>query len=129
MPALDGDIVRDGVLCDIEISSTLIEHCNANANVVVSVCRVGAGVHTERFGVTYNDFEFGVDPQSPKGWAGQPTAKGQTRTQKDSSRWLQAVWTQTALVNPRPFFANYPRQSEAKPPPPTPGGPGAHLDL
>ena len=88
--------------------------------------------YTERFGVTYNDFEFGVDPQSPKGWAGQPTAKGQTRTRKDSSRWLQEVWTQNALVDPRPFFANsnHPRQSEVNPPPPTPGGPGgARLNL
>ena len=81
--------------------------------------------YTERFGVTYNDFEFGVDPQSPKGWAGQPTAKGQTRTRKDSSRWLQEVWTQNALVDPRPFFANHagnPKQTnEAKTPTPDPG--------
>lgn len=60
--------------------------------------------YTERFGVTYNDFKFGVDPQSPLSWAGQPTAMGQARTRKDSSRWLQEVWKTNAMVDPRQSF-------------------------
>ena len=56
--------------------------------------------YTERFGVVFNDFKFGDDPDSPKGWAGQPTAKGQVRTRKNSSFWLQQVWERNALVDP-----------------------------
>lgn len=57
--------------------------------------------YSERFGVVFNDFRFGNDTNSPSGgWAGQPTAAGQTRTRKDSSRWLQAVWETNALVDP-----------------------------
>lgn len=56
---------------------------------------------TERFGVSYNDFKFGQDPDSPPGWAQKPTAGAQVRTQKGSNKYLQAVWKANELIDPR----------------------------
>ena len=58
--------------------------------------------YTERFGVVFNDFGFGFDPRAPTDPMHQPTAN-QTRTRKDSSRWLEEVWRRNALVDPAPF--------------------------
>ena len=53
---------------------------------------------TERFGVVFNDFKFGTDPNAPPGSFGKPTATGQIRTPKGSAVWLSAVWQRNALV-------------------------------
>jgi len=65
--------------------------------------------YTERFGVTYTDFRFGWDADSP--WisdeaderAETPTAGNQRRYRKKSSCWLEALWTSNALVDPASF--------------------------
>jgi len=55
--------------------------------------------YTERFGVVFNDFGFGHDPNAPTNVNKQPTRK-QKRTRKSSSRWLQKVWVANALIDP-----------------------------
>jgi len=55
---------------------------------------------TERFGVVYNDFQFGRDPDAPPGSFQKPTAAGQVRTPKESAKWLSQVWGGNALVDP-----------------------------
>jgi beta-glucosidase/6-phospho-beta-glucosidase/beta-galactosidase len=58
---------------------------------------------TERFGVVYNDYAFGFDPNAPQNQENQPTADNQVRTRKDSSCWLQEVWANNGLVDPISF--------------------------
>jgi len=62
--------------------------------------------YVERFGTTYVDFAYGDEKNSPKGPASKPTEGFQTRTRKDSSCWLEAVWRRNALVSPAP--GNFP---------------------
>ena len=56
--------------------------------------------YSERFGVVYNDFAFGDDPDAPPGDAPSPTAADQARARKDSSRWLQRAWAANAVMPP-----------------------------
>lgn len=55
---------------------------------------------TERFGVTFNNFQFGEDPDAPPGAFQKPTPTGQVRTPKESAKWLSQVWARNALVDP-----------------------------
>lgn len=55
---------------------------------------------TERFGVVFNDFSFGDDPNAPPGSFQKPTAAGQVRTPKESAQWLSKVWASNAMVDP-----------------------------
>lgn len=54
--------------------------------------------YTERFGVTYVDFAFGNDPNSPTDQQHQPTTHGQKLYRKMSSCWLQALMASNAVV-------------------------------
>merc|ERR1712079_36779 len=57
------------------------------------------GYHV-RFGVTYTDYVLGFDPNANGEYASQqPTPGHQVRRRKDSSCWLEAVWTANALVD------------------------------
>jgi len=57
------------------------------------------GYH-QRFGVTYTDYVLGPDPNANGEYASQqPTAGHQVRRRKESSCWLEAVWTANALVD------------------------------
>jgi len=61
--------------------------------------------YQERFGVTYTDYKLGSDPNAFGPNAGkQPTEGNQLRRRKDSSCWLEAVWTGQALVDVKPPF-------------------------
>ena len=77
--------------------------------------------YTERFGVVYNEFDFGPDPNSPPGWAQTPRADAQQRTRKDSSRYLQEVWRQNRVLDP----AHYAKEAGVCPPPPAAPFPAA----
>lgn len=55
---------------------------------------------TERFGVVFNDFSYGHDPNAPPGWAPTPTSRGQVRTRKQSSEYLQKIWRTNSLQPP-----------------------------
>mmetsp|Transcript_94308 Transcript_94308/g.262431 ORF Transcript_94308/g.262431 Transcript_94308/m.262431 type:complete len:184 (-) Transcript_94308:108-659(-) len=56
--------------------------------------------YVERFGTTFNDFAFGKDEGAPANSLKQPTQGHQRRQRKNSSCWLEAVWTANALVDP-----------------------------
>jgi len=56
--------------------------------------------YAERFGSTYNDFEFGLDSQSPVDQTNQPTAGKQFRRRKQSSCWLEGLFVTNQLVDP-----------------------------
>lgn len=89
--------------------------------------------YTERFGVTFNDFAFGEDPNSPPGWAQKPTAAKQARTRKNSSQWLSAVWKKNAIVDPTHFApitppAPIPTPTPRPTPTPTPRPPFPIVD-
>jgi len=55
--------------------------------------------YSERFGLTYSDFDLGHDPNAP-GDRKVPTEGKQWRRRKDSSCFLQHVWSTQSLVNP-----------------------------
>lgn len=54
--------------------------------------------YTERFGVTYVDFAYGLDSNSPTDQLHQPTTHGQRLYRKMSSCWLEASWASNAVV-------------------------------
>jgi beta-glucosidase len=57
--------------------------------------------YTERFGLVFDDFKFGLDPNTSADSGNQPTAAGQVRTPKDSACWFKkGLWTTNALVDP-----------------------------
>lgn len=57
--------------------------------------------YTERFGVIYNDFNFGEDPNTSYNQDDQPQADGQVRTPKDSACWFQdGPWAINSLLDP-----------------------------
>lgn len=58
--------------------------------------------YTERFGLIYNDYGFGFDPNSPTHQDEQPTTK-QKRYLKDSACWLMDVWASNELSDPADF--------------------------
>jgi len=60
--------------------------------------------YQERFGVTYTDYKLGPDPDAfgPNA-AKQPTEGDQVRRRKDSSCWLEAVWTSGKLKDVKNF--------------------------
>mmetsp|Transcript_94309 Transcript_94309/g.262435 ORF Transcript_94309/g.262435 Transcript_94309/m.262435 type:complete len:191 (-) Transcript_94309:149-721(-) len=60
--------------------------------------------YVERFGTTFNDFAFGEDKGAPANGLKQPTGGHQRRQRKNSSCWLEAVWTANALVDPEGGF-------------------------
>jgi hypothetical protein len=73
--------------------------------------------YVQRFGVVYNDFVFGDDPNGTTKHR-EPTEGTQVRRRKESSCWLEAVWTENALqpisnisaplcVNAKVFSGNY----------------------
>jgi beta-glucosidase/6-phospho-beta-glucosidase/beta-galactosidase len=61
--------------------------------------------YLERFGVVFNDFGMGHDPNAPADQDHQPTTD-QKRTPKDSLNWMKAVWAANAIVDPTPFLPN-----------------------
>jgi len=57
--------------------------------------------YLERFGVTFSDFSFGVDPFGPaENFLTQPSIGQPVRRRKASSCWLEAVWTTNKLWHP-----------------------------
>jgi hypothetical protein len=61
--------------------------------------------YAERFGVTFTEYGFGKDPRAPdtnNNWS-QPTAGKQMRIRKDSSCWLEELWTTNKLLEPGEF--------------------------
>jgi beta-glucosidase/6-phospho-beta-glucosidase/beta-galactosidase len=61
--------------------------------------------YAERFGVTFTEYGFGKDPGAPdtnNNWS-QPTAGKQMRIRKDSSCWLEELWTTNKLLEPGEF--------------------------
>jgi len=61
--------------------------------------------YSERFGVTFTDYGFGRDASAPATSSNfsQPTAGKQVRIRKDSSCWLQELWTTNKLLEPAEF--------------------------
>mmetsp|Transcript_74231 Transcript_74231/g.209653 ORF Transcript_74231/g.209653 Transcript_74231/m.209653 type:complete len:653 (-) Transcript_74231:155-2113(-) len=57
------------------------------------------GYH-ERFGTSWSEFDFGEDAFAPPGPALKPRAGRQWRQRKDSSCWLEEVWTHGKVVAP-----------------------------
>lgn len=85
--------------------------------------------YTERFGLVYNDFKFGVDPNGPgadtpvynakDGTMSEncglpcvinagPTAAGQTRHAKNTILWMRSLWKSGELPDPAPFLTSTP---------------------
>jgi len=58
--------------------------------------------YTERFGLIYNDYGFGFDPNSPSHQDHQPTTT-QKRYLKDSACWFMDVWATNKLSDPADF--------------------------
>ena len=58
--------------------------------------------YAERFGVIYNDYGMGFDPNAATNQTDQPTTN-QTRYLKDSACFLSQLWTTNALVDPFEF--------------------------
>lgn len=57
--------------------------------------------YNERFGVIYNDFNMGTDPNTSDNSDDQPQAQGQSRTPKNSACWMsQSLWATNSLVDP-----------------------------
>jgi len=57
--------------------------------------------YTERFGVIFNDFNFGNDTNTSANTDHQPQANGQVRTMKDSACWFQdSLWSTNTLADP-----------------------------
>lgn len=57
--------------------------------------------YTERFGVIYNDFNMGNDPDTSANSDDQPQPEGQVRTPKNSACWFQAsLWSTNSLLDP-----------------------------
>jgi len=61
-----------------------------------------SGGYGYRFGTTYTDYDFGFDENAPANNDSQPTSGSQWRRRKDSSCWLEKVWTSNSLVSPLP---------------------------
>lgn len=58
--------------------------------------------YTERFGVIYNDYGFGMDPNSATNQDSQPTLN-QTRYIKDSGCYLMSLWANSSIPDPANF--------------------------
>ena len=57
--------------------------------------------YVERFGVIFNDFKFGEDPNTSANSNDQPTAGAQVRTKKDTACWFeQGLWKTNSLLDP-----------------------------
>jgi len=56
--------------------------------------------YEERFGITFRDFGFGVDSNGPSEVMLQPSEGIQVTRRKESSCWLERVWTTNGLVGP-----------------------------
>jgi beta-glucosidase len=60
--------------------------------------------YTERFGLIFNDFSFGFDPNAAVDHLSQPTTAAQVRTPKDTACWFkQGLWSTNALSDPVAF--------------------------
>lgn len=57
--------------------------------------------YTERFGATFTEYNFGLDPNAPTRESSQPTEGKQMRQRKESSCWLEAVWAYNELIGPK----------------------------
>jgi beta-glucosidase/6-phospho-beta-glucosidase/beta-galactosidase len=64
--------------------------------------------YTERFGIIYNDFNFGTDSNTSYNSDNQPQANGQVRTLKDSACWFQdTLWSSNSLADPSTIKCNW----------------------
>ena len=57
--------------------------------------------YKERFGVIFNDFDFGLDNNTAVNQGNQPTAGSQKRTLKDTACWFRnGLWTSNVILQP-----------------------------
>jgi len=56
--------------------------------------------YKQRFGVVYNDYQLGPDPNGPLPLTPQPTEGQQWRRRKDSSCWLETVFRTNSMADP-----------------------------
>jgi len=57
--------------------------------------------YKERFGTSFTEYAVRIDPSGPAGFlAPQPSAGDQLRRRKESSCYLEALWTQNKLLDP-----------------------------